>query len=74
MSNDRRCRSVHTHAGWTYRCQDVEGHRSAHYDEDLWWPNEVGLPERNGTTRMVGIVTCVAVALLLAGIIYWILR
>lgn len=41
-----RCENSIERNGELLRCEDVEGHMSAHYCGSEWWPNEHGLPEQ----------------------------
>jgi hypothetical protein len=74
MSNGR-CKATHAHGGSIYRCQDIEGHTSAHYYDDLWWENDKGLPKHFGPGPCGCVMTAwlVAAAVFAGAVIYWLM-
>ena len=71
-----RCKATFVNkVGETLRCEDDEGHRSAHYCGDEWWPNAGGLPSEDESWRKLPspaqLLAWVLVAIGVAGLVMW---
>jgi hypothetical protein len=67
-----RCHARRQVRGRVLRCEEEEGHASAHYCGREWWPNKEGLPRSARPARGgAALAGWIAAGLVLAGIICW---
>lgn len=70
----RRCsKKARSGTGAIIRCEDVEGHLSAHYCGDEWWPNEDGLPEAHPRSHWWQWLVMILLGAVLGMATYWFL-
>lgn len=71
----RRCPARKFTGQETLFCEDYEGHKSAHYCGDQWWPNPRGLPIPQPRPRFIRgcsvIIAGLLAAVAVAAVIYW---
>jgi hypothetical protein len=68
--NDR-CRAWKEHNGEILTCEDKQGHTSAHYNGDVWWPNRRGLPDMSKPNNSYMVVGWLVAGVVLTVIIVW---
>lgn len=51
MSEMKRCKAKHVRHNEVVQCEGLEGHMSAHFNEDTWWANPKGLPAVTGVSN-----------------------
>lgn len=75
MSEMKQCKATHVNRGEVIRCEGLEGHASAHFDGDAWWPNEKGLPVITGVSNraLTWFAFVVVFGVLAAAVIFWVL-
>ena len=73
----KRCSSTYRKGEVVHRCEDIEGHTSAHYDGKMWWHNPVGYPkisreeDHAGRWLLVGVIAFLVFVLLMG---WWLAR
>lgn len=74
MSEMKQCKATHVNRhGDIERCEGLQGHASAHFDGDSWWPNEDGLPIVTGISNhaLTWVALLVMLLVLAAAAIFW---
>jgi len=69
MTLDRCKAKIHTREG-TLQCEGLDGHQSAHFSGDHWWPNKHGLPWSERTNWLGFIVVALIIAAAIAFLLW----